>query len=94
MGKKKSAKDRSHGAQKMSSLNIGILTISSANIRIILINQKSGKKAFSIFSRANYPSTFTNVSGKHTFSRSKASANKGAISRSRKPAMPHPMRVT
>ena len=42
----------------------------------------------------NYFSTFTNVSGRHTFSRDVASAKSGAMSLSRNPAMPQPIRVT
>ena len=41
-----------------------------------------------------YFKTFTNTSGRHTFSRPIAPANRGAISFSRNPAMPQPMRVT
>ena len=37
---------------------------------------------------------FTKVSGKQTFSRSTAYINRGAISLSRKLAIPQPMRVT
>ena len=46
---------------------------------------------------ANYESyfkAFANVSGRHTFSNASASLNRGAISLSRNPAMPQPIRVT
>ena len=41
-----------------------------------------------------YFRTFTNPSGRHTFSKPTAPANRGAISFSRNPAIPQPMRVT
>ena len=42
----------------------------------------------------DYLRTFANVSGRHMFSSTSASLNRGAISLSRNPAMPQPMRVT
>ena len=41
-----------------------------------------------------YFKTLTNPFGRHTFSRPTAPENRGAISFSRNPAMPQPMRVT
>ena len=60
--------------------------------------QCSAALPFSMFlilkNLGNYFRTFTNVSGKHTFFNPSASLNRGAISLSRNPAMPQPMRVT